>query len=182
MPSKLRLLFVSCALVSALALSAHAGFVSAQGSRAPSASAGACQNFQLLVRPVRGSGAAGHFGVMYRIRNISIAGCMLSGFPGVVLLDSRFTTLRTHLTWSTELAGRHAVRIVHLAPNGTAYFVLYWAEIPTGNEPCHPARYLMITAPNDRLPIVTYAGNGYSIHPCGGRITASPIEPAPFSI
>jgi hypothetical protein len=67
------------------------------------------------------------------------------------------------------------VRLVTLAPRGLAYFVLYFPTIPTGSEPCPVAPYLMITPPNDRLPVVTYAGKGFPIRPCGGRLTATPI-------
>ncbi len=122
MTLRLRLLLASGVLLATLAVNIPVGDVSARGTAAPSAAAGGCQNYQLLIRPIQGSGAAGHYGVMYRIRNISNSGCTLSGFPGVQLLDTTFTTLPTHVTWSTNLAGHHAVTLVQLGPNGTAYF------------------------------------------------------------
>ncbi len=139
-----------------------------------------CMNIQLNIQAVQESGAAGHLGVMYRIQNLWGGSCSLSGFPGVVLMDSRFVTLPTYVTWSSNLAGHHPVQVVDLAPHGVAYFALEWAEIPTGNQTCPAARYLLITAPNDKLPVVIYAR--YSTHPCGGRITASPVVASPLPI
>ena len=138
-------------------------------------------NIQLLIRPVSGSGAAGHYGEMFRMNNISHSTCMLKGFPGLALLDAKFNTLPTHLTWSTTIAGNHPVTPVSLAPGHSAYFLLYWPEIPTGNEACPSAPYMMITPPNDRLPDVTYSSTNIAIHPCGGRIATSPVVSTPFN-
>lgn len=182
MTRKLRLLLASSALLIAIAVTARAGHVTAQGTfQAPGLAAANCQNIQLLIRPFMGSGAAGHYGEVYRIQNISNRSCTLTGFPGVVLLDSRFNSLPTHVTWTTQIAGNHSVRLVQLPSHGSAYFLLFWADVPTGNESCPAAQYLMITAPNDRLPDVTFASPG-TIMPCGGRISASPVVSTRFSL
>lgn len=141
-----------------------------------------CSNVQLLIHPVTSNGAAGHEGEMYRIYNRSSSSCTLAGFPGVALLGSSFQTLPTFGTRSTTLLGYHPIRLVHLASHRNAYFVLEWATIPTGNEACPNAPYLMIIPPNDRLPVVTYATSRESIRPCGGRLTITPVEPTPFSM
>lgn len=182
MTRTLGLLLASSLLLAAVAVTARVDHAAARGALATTRAAASCANFQLLIRPFRGSGAAGHYGEMYRIHNLSNASCSLSGFPGVVLLDAKFSTLPTHLTWSTTVAGNHPVRVVNLASGGNAYFLLYWADIPTGSESCPAARYLMITPPNDKLPNVTYAMKGSGITPCGGRMTASPVAPTPFVI
>jgi hypothetical protein len=157
------------------------GLAVAQHAFQPAASPGTCANTQLVITARQSSGSAGHIGIMYRIHNQSNRTCTLHGFPGVVLLDKGFNTLPTHVTWATNLAGHHPVQLVALSPQGNAYFLLYWAEIPTGNEACPAARYLMVTAPNDRLPDVLYAARGFDITPCGGRLMATPVEPAPFT-
>lgn len=167
------LLLAAGVLLLAAAVTAAAGHGGA--SAAAPAAAPTCQNTQLLIRPYRGNGAAGHYGEEYSIHNMGGTACSLRGFPGVLLLDSRFVTLPTSLTWSNTLLGYHPVQTVRLGPGGNAYFALYWATIPTGGERCSTAPYLMITAPNNRLPVVTYAVYGPGIHPCGGRITSTPV-------
>lgn len=142
------------------------------------ATAPTCQNIQLLIRPLKGNGAAGHAGEEYSVHNMSNGACTLRGFPGLLLLDSRFVTLPTSLTRSSTLLGHHPVQTVQLGSGGTAYFALSWATIPTSGQGCPTAPYLMITPPNDRLPVVTFSTVGSGIHPCGGRITATPVVPS----
>jgi hypothetical protein len=178
----LRLTFIATILLAAIVATRQVGAVSIGSAAASYSPAPTCANIQLLIRPSIGSGAAGHYGEMYRIHNLWSRSCTLLGFPGVALLDSHFATLPTRVIRSTDLAGHHSVRLVRLPAHGNAYFVLEWATIPTGNEPCPSAPYVMITAPNDKLPVVTYSANGGSIRPCGGRLTTSPVEPTPFSI
>lgn len=172
--------FIVPALLVTLALGARTDLTVGHAASQARAAIG-CASSQLAIRPALGSGSAGHYGEMYRIHNRSNTRCTLVGFPGAALLDARFNTLPTRVIRSTTLLGFHPVRLVNLRPGGNAYFVFYWADIPTGNEACRAARYLMIIAPNDRLPIVTYAVNGgRPITPCGGRLTTTPVEPTPF--
>ena len=164
----------------ALAQSASAGQKVTRDAVVEASPAPTCQNIQLLIRPVKGNAAAGHAGEEYSVHNISNGACTLRGFPGILLLDSRFVTLPTSLTWSSTLLGHHPVQTVQLGRGGSAYFALYWPTIPTGGEGCPTAPYLMITAPNNRLPVVTYSINGPGIRPCGGRITATPVVRSPL--
>jgi hypothetical protein len=56
-------------------------------------------------------------------------------------------------------------------------------HLPTPGQKCPIAGYIMITAPNDRLPVVTYAGLGAGqggIDACGGNLTASPVSGKKF--
>jgi len=141
-----------------------------------------CYNIQVMIQPYRGSAGAGHAGIMYRIHNLGNGPCTIYGFPGVRLLDGSFSTLPTQLRWGGGTAAtRQPRRLVRLGPGGNAYFLLEWEQIPTDGESCPRASYLMITVPNNHLPNVTYAAmHAGSITPCGGRITASPVEPTPF--
>lgn len=156
------------------------------GSAAPVRPAGAataavaarCQNVQLTVAAGQSNGGAGHIGIQYRMRNISRRTCSLYGYPGVVLLDSNFSTLPTHLRRSGGyLGGSPRPRLAVLAPGRQAYFFLEWVHFPAPGQTCPPARYLMITPPNDYLPVVTWAARGGSITPCGGNVVVSPVEP-----
>jgi hypothetical protein len=135
------------------------------------------------MRPIRGSGATGHIAEMFRIHNVLPRACTLHGYPGAVLLDKNFFSLPTHVTWGlSNLAGKHAPVTVRLDATHDGYFILAWVHIPSPGESCPTAKYVMITAPNDRLPVVTYAGiGGGGIDACGGKLTASPVAPNAFS-
>ena len=172
--------FIATFLFSAIVANWHMGSVTIGNAATSQSSSPQCVNIQLLIRPAMGNGAAGHYAVMYRIHNLRNSGCSLLGFPGAGLLDAGFSTLPTHVIRTTNLFGPQPVRLVRLKPHGNAYFVLEWSTVPTGNEPCPDARYLMITAPNNTLPVVTYAAQGMSIHPCGGRLFTTPVEPKPL--
>jgi Protein of unknown function (DUF4232) len=146
----------------------------------------ACRNFQLTVRAFRSSAGMGHVETMYRVHNILPAACTLFGYPGAKLLDRDFNSLPTHVQRGLAyLAGKHAPETVTLAGSHDGYFVLAWDHFPSPGQTCPPAPYLMITPPNDRLPVVTYAGagSGFSqIVACGGNLTASPVAPHAFSM
>lgn len=142
-----------------------------------------CSNIQVSIRPYKSSAGAGHVGIMYQIHNLWNRPCGLFGYPGVKLLDAQFSTLPTQLTRGLGyLVGGRSPRLVHLGPHGSAYFLLEWDHIPTDAESCPVARYLMITPPNDYLPVVTYAASGSGITPCGGKIIASPVAGTAFPI
>lgn len=126
----------------------------------------------------------GHVGTMYRVHNILPAACTLFGYPGAKLLDRNFNSLTTHVHRGLGyLAGKHAPVTVTLQGSHQGYFVLEWDHIPSPGETCPPAPYVMIIAPNDRLPVVTYAGSETGvIVACGGNLTASPVAPNAFNI
>jgi hypothetical protein len=137
-----------------------------------------CQNFQLTVRPGQSNGATGHIAIMYRIHNILPGACTLFGYPGAVQLDRNFSSLPTHVGRGLAfLAGKHAPSTVTLQGSQDGYFVLEWDHFPSPGQTCPPASYLLITPPNDRLPVVTYAARGGgTIVACGGNFTVSPVS------
>lgn len=137
-----------------------------------------CQNFQLTVRPGQSNGAMGHIGITYRIHNILPGACTLFGYPGAEQLDRNFSSLPTHVGRGLAfLAGKHAPSTVTLQGSQDGYFVLEWDHFPSPGQTCPPASYLLITPPNDRLPVVTYASRGgNAIVACGGDLTVSPVS------
>lgn len=142
------------------------------------ASASPCGNYQLLIHRVRSSGAAGHLGRMYRIHNFLAHPCTLRGYPGLVLLDRNFFSLPTHVTRGLAfLPGKNAPVTVTLSGNHDAYFVLEWARVPSPGQSCPNAPYMLLTPPNDHLPVAAYAG----IDACGGNMTTSPVAPNAFN-
>jgi len=138
-----------------------------------------CANYQLLMKPIGTNGAAGHIEEMFRIHDLLPGSCTLFGYPGGVLLDKNFHSLPTHVTRAPFPQGGPGPQLVTLGRNHDAYFVLGWEHLPTPGQKCPTARYVMITAPNDRLPVVLSSGNADSnggIVACGGNLTASPVS------
>lgn len=145
--------------------------------QAATANAPRCSNTQLFIRPFTGGAAVGHHEVIYRIHNLAGNPCSLDGYPGVELLDRHFHSLPTHVTRNSGyIISGVPVRTVVLDRRHDAYFGLEDQDIPTGNEPCPDAPYILITPPNDALPVVTYSGAGA---PCGGRVNISPVASNP---
>jgi hypothetical protein len=139
-----------------------------------------CQNIQLLIRPHSSNGAAGHIGIIYRIHNLSGRACFLEGYPGVQLLDRHFVSMPTTVTRGGSFIGSIPKQGVTLAAGGNAYFTLLYSDVPTGNGPCRTARNLMIFAPDNFLPVVTYAApNGGGITACNGAVNVSPVTARP---
>jgi hypothetical protein len=132
---------------------------------------------------MRTSGATGHIGEMFRIHKVTAGACTLYGYPGAVLLDGNFNSYPTHVSRGLGfLAGKRAPVTVRLDATHDAYFILEWDHIPSPGQSCPGAKYVLITPPNDRLPVVTYAGKGSTvIDACGGLLTASPVAPTAFS-
>lgn len=139
-----------------------------------------CQNIQLVVSARSSQGAAGTIGVIYRIYNLRNQPCALFGYPGVQFLDRNFASLPTTVYRGGGKVGSVPVRPVTLGPAGSAFFALFYGDVPTANAPpCADAPYLMIFAPNNSLPVVTYAGRGGAIHECAGIVHVSPVTSQP---
>lgn len=161
-----------------------AAWGASRSSRATAAHVAApsrCQNIQVNIQPGQDNSGAGHIGIQYRVLNISRQTCQMYGYPGAVLVDASFSTLPTHLRRSGGyLGGSPRPRLVVLAPGQSGYFFLEWVHFPAPGQTCPQARYLMITPPNDLLPVVTWAANGGNITPCGGNVVVSSVEPKPI--
>jgi hypothetical protein len=139
-----------------------------------------CPNFQLLPGIQGSQGAAGTIVMIYRLHNLFSGACTLYGYPGILLLDKNFGS--EHTVVHRGLPVGHAIpkQLVTVAGHGNAYFTLLYNQVPVGSQPCETARYLMITPPNDFLPIVTHAAPGGGlIHPCTGNVYVSPVTAQP---
>ena len=175
-----------CAVAVALAavgIGVRAGGAIVSGVQAaPAAAVGACQNFQLHITPLKDDAGMGHVGEMYRIHNVSSTPCTLAGYPGAVLLDRNFASLPTHVTRGLGyLVGKRPIVNVTLQGGHDGYFVAEWDHDPTPGQQCPTAPYIMITAPNDRLPVVTYgSGVGGGVDACGGKLTVTPVAATQF--
>ena len=176
---KLRILVV-WAIVMVFLPAGPALRISPAAAAQPAQPPGTCQNIQLLIRPQSSEGAAGTITLIYRIHNLSGQACTLHGYPGVQLLDRRFMSLPTTVHRGGGFLGRIPVRLIRLGAYGNAYFTLSYSDVPINNQPCPAAYYLMIFAPNDFLPVVTYVvPRGGSITACSGNINVSPVTARP---
>jgi hypothetical protein len=130
------------------------------------------------MKPIASNGAMGHISEMFRIHDLLPGSCSLYGYPGAMLLDKTFYSLPTHVTRGPYPEGGPGPALVTLSRRHDAYFVLGWEHFPTPGQKCPIARYVMIWAPNDRLPVVVNAGTPSGqggIMACGGNLTASPV-------
>jgi hypothetical protein len=172
------------AVAGGMTTAGNTGYMSARFIAPALAAPHRCWNFQLTIRPFKSSAGAGHAGTMYRIHNILPGACTLYGYPGALLMDRNFNTLPTHVTRGLAfLAGKHAPVTVTLQGNHDGYFVVTWVHFPTPGQSCPTAKHVLFIAPNDNLPVVTYAGNGDGeggIMACGGNLTVSPVAPDAF--
>ncbi len=156
---------------------AQAGRVDA--ARAPQA-APRCQNIHLLIRPYSSNGAAGTIGLVYRIHNLSRRDCFLEGYPGLQLLDRNFVSMPTTVIRGGSFLRSIPRRYLALPAGHNAYFTLLYSDVPTGNGPCRTARNLMVIAPDNNLPVVTYAvPHGGGITACNGVVNVSPVTARP---
>jgi hypothetical protein len=177
---KAAFLLAAAAIAGALAaVGAHPQPIPVLAARAAQP-AHTCQNIQLAVSAQSSEGAAGTIGVIYRIHNLHGQSCTLGGYPGVQFLDRSFTSLPTTVIRGGGDVGNVPARTVTLGAYGNAYFALFYTDVPaTGAPPCATASYLMVFAPNDFLPVVTYATPHGGIHECSGRIHVSPVTTQP---
>jgi hypothetical protein len=131
--------------------------------------------------PYASQGAAGHIAVIYRIHNLWGQACTLYGYPGVQLLDGHFLSLPTTVHRGPGgIVGAIPPRLIRIGAYGNAYFTLGYSDVPVNNQPCETAYYLMIWAPNDVLPVVTYAfTHAGRITACGGNLNVSPVTARP---
>jgi hypothetical protein len=175
-----KVILVAAMTVVAMALpladTMHTGGVEAAR---PAGVAHTCQNIQLMIRPQNSQGAAGTIAIIYRIHNLSRQPCTLYGYPGAQLLTRTFTTLPTTVTRGGGFLGSIPKQLVRLAAGGNAYFTLTYSDVPVNNGPCYKAPNLMIFAPGNYLPVVTYAYPHGSIFACNGSLNVSPVTPQP---
>lgn len=164
--------------VSAAALSPHSA-----GRIHVLASTERCHTNQLTVVPVASSGAAGHNGIMFRLHDRSHVACGLIGYPGAQLLNGQRKPLPTHVhRGQGYIAGSPKVHVVTLKPGGNAYFVMEWADIPTGNQNCSDATNIKITPPNAFTSAFIHLTPRYSIAACGGILNVTPVSGKKYSL
>jgi hypothetical protein len=138
-----------------------------------------CANYQLTMKPIASNAGTGHVSEVFRIRELLPGSCTLFGYPGAELLDKNFQSLPSHVTRAPYPEGGPAPVLVTMDRSHDAYFVLSWVHFPTPGQRCPIAKYVMIWAPNDRLPVVANAGGAGGeggIMACGGQLTASPVS------
>jgi len=183
----LRPLGLGAALLVALGLPAVTA--AAHAAASPSLAVAGCRTAQLTVAPDRlangatnGDAGVGNLALMYRLHNRSAQACTLYGYPGIQLLDANRRPLPTRLTWSRSayLFNSPPARLVRLNPGGDAFFALGWNHVASApaNRPCPRVPYMLVTPPNERTSLLLPDGPDS----CDGRLTASPVQSARFSI
>lgn len=144
---------------------------------APGAFGPTCLPSQLTLTTSFGGVAAGSVAEDDAFTNHSQVTCSLSGFPIPQMLDSQHNAMPAQIfnqeqgMWS----GTAPVQPVQLAPGASAYFIMFWGEVPSGTATsCATSTYLAVTPPNAHSAI-TIADK---VGPCDGRLFISPVEPS----
>lgn len=144
---------------------------------APGAFGPTCLPSQLTVTMTFAGVAAGSVAQDATFTNHSQAPCSLNGFPTPQLLDSQRNVMAAQIedTEQGMWSGTVPIQPVQLAPGASAYFVMFWSEVPSGTTAsCATSAYLAVTAPNTHGAI-TIADK---VGPCDGRLFISPVEPS----
>jgi hypothetical protein len=137
-----------------------------------------CHTGRLYVTVSSSQGAAGTIEVTLRYQSIAPVACSLYGFPGMQLVGARGQDLRTRLTWGH---GSHLPyvpkKLILIQPGGAAYSAFMYSDVPTGNENCPAASYLLVTPPNETANTIVPL---HGATPCGGRLYSTPVMAAPL--
>jgi hypothetical protein len=108
------------------------------------------------------------------LKSTTAGSCVLSGYPGMQLLDSGGNSLPTNVVRKGNYSfTAMAPTTVTLTTGQTAYFNIGYSDVPTGNETtCPSSASVEITPPNDTTHLVVTA----NFAPCGaGTMVVSPV-------
>lgn len=185
MPTLLRI----CAFGSLVLASAGLGPLRAEAQSHMMATSPTCQATALSIAPDTTSGATGHIAMELRLRNVSTRACSLKGFATLVLLDGSRRPLPTVLSWGSQYFTifNRPVRLVTLAPRGSAYVAMGWAHIPSPGQRCPKAPNVLVLPPGASSAALVSLGHASAqnygpIDACGGVIAISPVEPTRFQL
>lgn len=147
--------------------------VSPSPSPSPSPTVQRCKLGNLKITPGPSQGAMGSIAGMFIFKNISASPCTLQGYPGMQLLDATSSPITTNVIRGTSVVVPSIpVTLVTLAPGVRASSLWGYSDVPTGPETCPASTSVQVTPPND----FSHATLVYSMSPCGGRITVSPVR------
>ena len=125
-----------------------------------------------------GTGAAGTIETTVGLKSTSATPCVLSGYPGLQLLDSAGASLPTQVVRKGGYSFTSMVPTTVTLSNGqSAYFNIGYSDVPVGGErSCPSSTSLEVTPPDatDHLVVVPAV-----LSPCGGgELVVSPVFPA----
>jgi len=142
-----------------------------------------CTTFQLHMTGIDKGAGLGNVGALFRLKNISSAGCTLVGYPGIRLVSATGAILHSDVHDAADgdyLFPPIVPHLVALAPGGYAAFNLGYGDNPSGpgtNEPydlaCPTARWVRIVLPNTNQ----FGTASFAMAPCEGRMNVSAIFP-----
>jgi len=119
-------------------------------------------------------GAAGTIEVTFSLTNVSPSVCVMSGYPGALLLGIDGSQLPTVARRGGTLSFENIpVSTVSIAAGESAWFNVGYSEVPVNPETsCPTSKALEITPPNDTQQLVV----SVQIEACdGGLLNESPV-------
>ncbi len=152
---------------------------------APASSAAwpACSTYDLHMGGGFTGAGLGNVETQVTLRNVGRRGCVVEGYPGVILLAANGSPMPTHATPGTTGAYMFPAVTPHrvaLRPGDTATFMLGYTDNPFGasaNEPysvaCPPSIAIRVILPGTRQ----FGTAAVPMGVCGGSLLVSPIVP-----
>lgn len=140
-----------------------------------------CDYEHLRVSPQGAVGATGHMGLTVLVDNPTARTCELSGYPELRLLDGDDKTMGSVIEGQGFLTGtREPVRVVAIAPEGHASFIVEWQSVGADNETCTAGVRLGVTLPGatNEVLLPAQSAEGLAVAPCGRGLAVSPILPS----
>jgi hypothetical protein len=124
----------------------NTGYSHSNGLAAPR-----CTGAQLSARHESEDAGAGQRDITYAFTNNSSSPCMLSGYPGFVLLNHAGQRMPGQsITHNSDPA-----TVVTLAPHGKAFFTIHFSSCSSvGTPPCQISSRVLVTAPGSRRAFI----------------------------
>ena len=152
---------------------------------APAASKGwpTCTTFQLHPGDGWTGFGLGNVATRITLRNVGRRGCVLEGYPGVVLVAADGRLITTHASRATRGDYMFPAVVPHrvaLAPGGTASFMLGYGDNPSGAGAGQPYDVACPVSASVRviLPGTDQYGTAkVSMRVCDGIVRVSPLVP-----
>jgi hypothetical protein len=106
--------------------------------------------------------------VILVFRNTGTAGCRMTGYPGVAVLDAQNVQVVQARRTTSGYMGGAPVTTVMLPPGGSASALLEMLDIDDNNNACPQYPRMLVTAPDDTTSVrvdARLSGCSVQIHP-----------------
>ncbi|MFZ4516608.1 MAG: DUF4232 domain-containing protein [Acidimicrobiia bacterium] len=131
-----------------------AGSTSSSGATTTSSTAPKiprCAPQDLSITPENPQGAAGTISVVFMMTNTSTRTCEMNGYPGIGMQyqDGKLAPTTAERGTGMSMKAWPSPTQVTVQKGGSAYFIMDYSDVPTGNGTCATFPQIAVTPPND---------------------------------